>query len=208
MSSIEIIPMENKHIDQAARIIAKSFQTEEFARNTFDFSDPQTEALFAELLKIELVVFMKHSEKVDVAMYGDEMAGVYSVKVTGGRHGFSNLKQTLKKLRKVVPVAKRVKYKKLYRLHKAMQQPRSIPKEAVLLEILAVSPDFQGRGVGSAMMNSLDDYSQSVGRPIYLYTGNAENVSYYEKLGYRTMETIQKKDFTAYHMLKDLSGAQ
>lgn len=207
MSSIEIIPMEDKHIDQAARIIAKSFQTEEFARNTFDFSDPETEALFAELLKIELTVFMKHNEKVDVAVYEGEVAGVYSVKVTGGRHGFSNLKQILKKLRKVVPVAKRVQYKKLYRLYKAMQQPRSIPKESILLEILAVSPDFQGRGIGRALMDSLNKYSRAVGRPIYLYTGNAENVSYYEKLGYRTMETIQKKDFTAYHMLKDLSGA-
>lgn len=207
MSPVEIVPMEKKHIGQAARVIAKSFQTEEFAKNTFDFNDPETEALFAELLKIELTVFMKHNEKVDVAIHEDEVAGVYSVKVTGGRHGFSNFKQTLKKLRKVVPVAKRVQYKKLYRLYKAMQQPRSIPKESILLEILAVSPDFQGRGIGRALMDSLDHYSRSVGRPIYLYTGNAENVSYYEKLGYRTMETIQKKDFTAYHMLKDLSGA-
>lgn len=206
MSSVEIIPMEVKHIDEAARVISKSFQTEEFAKNTFDFSDPETEALFAELLKIELTVFKKHGEKVDIALYDGEIAGVYSVKVTDKGHGFSNLKQTLKKLRKVVPVAKRVKYKKLYRLYKAMQQPGSIPKEAILLEILAVSPDFQGRGIGRAMMNALDEYSESADRPIYLYTANAENVSYYEKLGYKTRDTIQKKDFTAYHMLKDSSG--
>lgn len=205
MSSMEIIPMEKKHIEQAARVISKSFQTEEFARNTFDFSDPKTEALFAELLQIELTVFKKHGEKVDVALYEGEIAGVYSMRVTGEGHGLSNLKQTVKKLRKVVPVAKRVKYKKLYRLHRAMQQPAAIPKDALGLEILAVDPDFQGKGIGSAMMAALDEYSESVRRPIYLYTANAENVAYYEKLGYRMMETIQKKDFTAYHMLKSLS---
>ncbi|SOC45226.1 acetyltransferase (GNAT) family protein [Salinicoccus kekensis] len=205
MSSIEIIPMEKKHIEQAARVISKSFQTEEFARNTFDFSDPKTEALFAELLQIELTVFKKHGEKVDVALYEGEIAGVYSMRMTGEGHGLSNLKQTVKKLRKVAPVAKRVKYKKLYRLHRAMQQPAAIPKEALLLEILAVDPDFQGKGIGRAMMAALDEYSEAVRRPIYLYTANAENVAYYEKLGYRMMETIQKKDFTAYHMLKSLS---
>lgn len=202
MGSVEIVPMERKHIEKAAHVISKSFQTEEFAKNTFDFSDPETEALFAELLQIELTVFKKHGEKVEVALYEGGIAGVYSMRVTGEGHGFSNLKQTFKRLRKVLPVAKRIKYKKLYRLYRAMQQPASIPEDALLLEILAVDPDFQGKGVGGTMMASVDEYSKSAGRPVYLYTANAENVDYYERLGYKLMETIQKKDFTAYHMLK------
>lgn len=204
MDSVQITDMQNKHIDQAAGVIAKSFQTEEFAKNTFDFSDPETERLFAELLKIELKVFKKHNEKVSVALYDGNVAGVFSVKVTDDRHGFSMFKQVLKSVRKVVPVAKRVKYKNLFRLYSAMQKPKSIPKEAILLEMLAVSPDYQGKGIGRAMMNALDEYSETVGRPIYLYTANEENVDYYEKLGYKTLVTIKKKDFTAFHMLKDL----
>ncbi len=205
MSSIEIVPMEKKHIEEASRVISRSFQTEAFAKNTFDFSDPKTEALFAELLKIELTVFKKHGEKVDIALYDGGVAGVYSMKVTDKRHGFSILKQTLKSLKKVMPVSKRVKYKKLFKLHRAMQKPRSIPEGAALVEILAVDPGFQGRGIGRAMMASVDAYSKSSGRPIYLYTANAENVVYYEKLGYRTTDTIESEDFTAYHMLKDSS---
>lgn len=205
MSSVQIVPLENKHLDEAARIIAKSFQTEEFAVNTFDFSDPKTEALFAEVLKIELEVFKKHDEKLDVVLYDGNVAGVAAVKVSSDRHGFSHFKQTLKRLRKVLPVAKRVKYKKLFRLYKAMQQPKNIPKEAITLEMLAVSPDYQGKGIGKTMLNALDDYSAAAGRPIYLYTANAENVSYYEKLGFKMIYSIQQEDFTAFHMLKDLN---
>lgn len=205
MSSVQIVPLENKHLDEAARLIAKSFQTEEFAVNTFDFSDLKTEALFAEVLKIELEVFKKHDEKLDVVLYDGNVAGVAAVKVSSDRHGFSHFKQTLKKLRKVLPVAKRVKYKKLFRLYKAMQQPKNIPKEAITLEMLAVSPDYQGKGIGKTMLNALDDYSAAAGRPIYLYTANAENVSYYEKLGFKMIYSIQQEDFTAFHMLKDLN---
>ncbi|SDK89716.1 GNAT family N-acetyltransferase [Lacicoccus qingdaonensis] len=205
MSSVQIVPLENKHLDEAAHIIAKSFQTEEFAVNTFDFSDPKTEALFAEVLKIELEVFKKHDEKLDVVLYEGSVAGVSTVKVSSDRHGFSHFKQTLKRLRKVLPVAKRVKYKKLFRLYKAMQQPKNIPKEAITLEMLAVSPDYQGKGIGKTMLNALDDYSAAAGRPIYLYTANAENVSYYEKLGFKMIYSIQQEDFTAFHMLKDLN---
>lgn len=203
MSSVQIVPLENKHLDEAARVIAKSFQTEEFAVNTFDFSDPKTEALFAEVLKIELEVFKKHNEKIDVVLYDGNVAGVATVKISGDRLGFSHFKQTLKRLRKVASVAKRVKYKKLFRLYKAMQQPKSIPENAITLEMLAVSPDYQGKGVGKTMLDALDDYSEAVNRPIYLYTGNAENVGYYEKAGFKMMDTIQKRDFTAFHMLKD-----
>ena len=204
MSSVQIVPMENKYLDQAARVISKSFQTEEFAKNTFDFSDPETEALFAELLKIELEVFKKHDEKINIALYDGNVAGVTTVKISDDKHGFSHFKQNLKRIRKVVPVAKRVQYKKLFRLYSAMKQPKSIPKEAISLEILAVSPDYQGKGIGRAMLNALDEYSESVSRPIYLYTANAENVTYYEKVGFKTLDTIQKKDFTAFHMLKVL----
>jgi len=202
MNSLQIVPMENKHLDEAARLIAKSFQTEAFAVNTFDFNDPKTEVLFAEVLKIELEVFKKHNEKLDVVLYDGNVAGVATVKISGDRHGFSHFKQTLKRLRKVVPVAKRVQYKKLFSLYQAMQQPKSIPKEAITLEMLAVSPDYQGKGIGKTVLNALDDYAEALSRPIYLYTANAENVSYYEKIGYQTMVAIKKKDFTAYHMLK------
>lgn len=205
MGSVQITDMRNEHIDQAAGVIAKSFQSEEFAKNTYDFSDSEMKSRFAELLKIELKVFKKHGEKVDVALYDGNVAGVFSAKVTDDRHGFSVLKQLLKNIRKILPVARRVKYKNLSKMYSTMQKPNDIPKEAILLEMIAVNPEYQGRGVGKAMMNAIGDYSKSVSRPIYLYTANAENVGYYEKLGYKTLVAIKNKDFKTFHMLKDLS---
>lgn len=205
MSAIKITSMHDEHIHDAARIISRSFQTEEFTKNMYDFSKPKTKSIFFEMLKIELKVFKKFNEKINVALYNGEVAGVYVVKVTDKSHALTTLRLMIPRVLTVAPILKRLKYNNLLKLYSAWQKPKAIPDEAVLLEILAVDPEFQGKGVGRALMNDLDDYSRLTERPIYLYTANTENKKYYKKLGYETVYTSHKPDFTAFHMLKDLN---
>lgn len=205
MSSVKITRMQDEHIHDAARIISRSFQTENFTNHMYDFSDPKTKSIYFDLLKIELKVFKKFNEKINVALFDGEVAGVYVVKTTDKSHAFTTLRLMAPKLLTVAPILKRLKYKNLLMLYSAWQKPKNIPDESVLLEILAVDPEFQGKGVGRALMNDLDEYSRVTGRPIYLYTANTENKKYYKKLGYETLYTSHKPDFTAFHMLKDLN---
>ena len=58
----------------------------------------------------------------------------------------------------------------------------------MLIENVAVSPDFQRRGVGSKLMAHAEDIAASLGhKRVWLYTNQrfAENIAFYLKLGYR-----------------------
>lgn len=64
-----------------------------------------------------------------------------------------------------------------------------------------VLPEFQGRGVGSKLM---EDYiSRLEGVPSYLETFTAENARFYEKRGYRLIVTDDVLDLKGYWLLRD-----
>jgi ribosomal protein S18 acetylase RimI-like enzyme len=59
----------------------------------------------------------------------------------------------------------------------------------LLIYSVAVAPDHQGRGLGRALMAETETIARRLGRDrIVLYTNEkmAENVRFYESLGYRT----------------------
>ena len=61
-------------------------------------------------------------------------------------------------------------------------------KNQLLIENVAVSPDFQGRGLGSKLMAHAEDVATSLGYDrVWLYTNKrfTGNVALYLKLGYR-----------------------
>lgn len=68
-------------------------------------------------------------------------------------------------------------------------------EDAMLLDIVAVSPDAQGRGVGKALMVFAEDQARAAGlSTIRLYTNALmhENVGLYRKIGY--VETGRKSE--------------
>lgn len=53
---------------------------------------------------------------------------------------------------------------------------------------VAVDVPFQGRGVGSAMMDALCSRMDELGTPAYLETDKLVNVSFYRKFGFETID--------------------
>jgi ribosomal protein S18 acetylase RimI-like enzyme len=79
----------------------------------------------------------------------------------------------------------------------------------LLVENVAVSPSFQGRGLGRRLMAHAEELAASSGfREIRLYTNQrfAENIELYRRLGYR----VDRQDLlpvgTVVHMSKQLTG--
>lgn len=56
-----------------------------------------------------------------------------------------------------------------------------------LLDQLAVDPAMQGRGLGSAMARLAISIAEGDGLPLFLETGVARNVAWYERLGFSVM---------------------
>ncbi len=75
----------------------------------------------------------------------------------------------------------------------------------LLLESVAVAPDVQGRGIGSALLRFTDEQAAAAGLPeVRLYTHEAmtENIRLYERHGYRETHRARQDDFDRVFLTK------
>ena len=56
-----------------------------------------------------------------------------------------------------------------------------------LLDQLAVEPSAQGRGIGTALLRFATEHAGADGLPLFLETGMARNVAFYERFGFAVM---------------------
>jgi GNAT superfamily N-acetyltransferase len=83
-------------------------------------------------------------------------------------------------------------------------------EDCVLVENLAVSPDFQGRGLGRQLMVHVEVVTLARGqRRVELYTNRlfAENIRFYQALGYRADREEPFRGGVITYMSKELSAS-
>jgi ribosomal protein S18 acetylase RimI-like enzyme len=68
---------------------------------------------------------------------------------------------------------------------------------------VAISPEFQGQGIGSQLMRDYHARLDRIGTPSYLETTKPMNVRFYEKNGYEIIETEYALGFEHYFMWRD-----
>ncbi|EME26676.1 uncharacterized protein Gasu_56840 [Galdieria sulphuraria] len=62
----------------------------------------------------------------------------------------------------------------------------------ILLSMIGVRPDFHGRGVGKALLQTLNKVSDDLKTPIYLETSVARNAELYMHFEYRIVEHLKR----------------
>ncbi|MES3005640.1 MAG: GNAT family N-acetyltransferase [Patescibacteria group bacterium] len=69
------------------------------------------------------------------------------------------------------------------------------PKESIYIGGIQLLPDFQGKGIGKAIMSDLIEESDRMGTPITLevHHVNEDVISFYQKLGFKGMNYLEKK---------------
>jgi len=72
------------------------------------------------------------------------------------------------------------------------------------LHNIAVEPDYQGRGYGSALIREMLLKIDEQNFPCYLETQNKKNIAMYEKFGFKVLEetTVQGTGYALYFMLR------
>lgn len=58
------------------------------------------------------------------------------------------------------------------------------------LQLLAVQPEAQGRGVGTELVREMQLIASASGHPIYLETGLARNREFYERRGFNLLQEL------------------
>lgn len=71
------------------------------------------------------------------------------------------------------------------------------------LDPIAVLPKYQGKGVGSALMEYYCKLVDKDNGCAYLETDKAENVPFYEKFGYKVIKSEKILEFTTWYMLRE-----
>ena len=77
------------------------------------------------------------------------------------------------------------------------------------VELVAVEPDWQGRGIGRAMMARVIDHIRTglaPEAPAYLETDTDVDVHFYEKLGFHVLDQAEVVGVTIRFMSKDVSA--
>jgi ribosomal protein S18 acetylase RimI-like enzyme len=98
----------------------------------------------------------------------------------------------------------------LYRNGNLVGLIETIPQpDHLLIENLAILPPCQGLGLGRKLMAHVERLAVAQGfAEVRLYTNKlfAENVSFYEKLGYRVYREEEFRGGVAVHMSKPVTG--
>ncbi len=65
-----------------------------------------------------------------------------------------------------------------------------IPPDAWYLSIIGLKPGFQGQGLGSTLINHVLEKTDCINISTYLETFTLRNMSFYERLGYKSIASI------------------
>ena len=74
------------------------------------------------------------------------------------------------------------------RLLEPVDRLRPVDLNTWYLRLLAVSPEFQGKGVGSALLSEGLGRAEREKKNVYLETFREKNVAYYEKHGFKLLK--------------------
>jgi ribosomal protein S18 acetylase RimI-like enzyme len=78
----------------------------------------------------------------------------------------------------------------------------------VLIENVAVHPDYQGRGLGQKLMRSAEQRAGEAGlKEVWLYTNElmTENIAFYRWLGYEEVERRSGEHYRRVYMRKQIA---
>ena len=131
------------------------------------------------------------TKRYDLIFTDSNRQGVAIWKPPGARASFGDRIQQIWTMLGTINVSRRACAK--VKLFKDIEKAR--PREPhYYLSLLAVTPEMQGKGLGSALMQPILDHCNQMGIPAYLETETESNVRFYEKKGFEVRQEIVTSD--------------
>jgi GNAT superfamily N-acetyltransferase len=193
-------------LSRAAALIAESFREEGFTRNTHNLSTSAQQKRFAVAGELRLLFNHVGGQQLLAAIQMDMLAGVAVVKSPTAKSTpwYKLTGEILRRVPLLVKMLGDMRWRQILKIKPALQLPVALPTSYYTLDILAVSPDFQGKGIGRLLLEHIHSYcdqdEQAAG--IYLYTGDEKNTDIYRRFGYTVVEAKQGGLLTVWHMFR------
>jgi len=199
-----ITVLAREQLDEAVEVMLTAFKDEAFTAAWLDLSDPKLKSVYAIAVKTLYTIHLDAGDPIYAALEEGRIAGIAGVTTPDRKKNrLKAVARFMRNLPRLLPLFPSV-LRAFRMLYRATKPPVDLPKNYCTLEILAVAPGYQGRGIARLLIEEMHrnhlgvkDYSG-----IYLLTGDDKNVKIYERFGYRVVEKRALEAITAYHMFK------
>jgi GNAT superfamily N-acetyltransferase len=197
--TIEIVPLDRPRMSKVKTIMAEAFLEEPGAVVTIR-RDPEKR------LPILKVHFGAEAEAAlpkglsGCALFDGEVAGVMII--TGPGRG--QIVSTFDMAKLALQALFSANLGMLWRSVKSsLEDAKHRPKGPnYYLEVLAVAPKFQGKGIGGAMLSKLTDFADGDGLATYLSTTEPKTVPLYKRHGFQIISETSELNIPNYHMTR------
>jgi hypothetical protein len=204
---IEITTLKPEQIEEAVEVMLTAFKDEAITSSWLDLRNPKLKSAYSIVVKIIYTIHLDAGDPIYTALDRGRVAGIAGLTTPGTKKSMvKSFKLFIRNLPRLLPVFPPV-IMAIRMLYRATKPPAGLPKDYCTLEILAVDPAYQGRGIASRLLEQIErnhlagnNYSG-----IYLLTGEVKNVNIYEHFGYKVVEKRFVRRVNAYHMFKTKS---
>lgn len=204
-ASVDVEPLRQGTVEEAASVLAGAFRTEAFVSTAFSLYSERDERALTEAFDARLRTYRAANQPVFTASKGGTVVAVAVVKRPDVSISTVRFLASLGTTpRALAHLLGRVDPVGVSKVLGTLSPPGVVPADSYTLETIAVQPAHQGEGIGGMILDAIHDLVERDpgASGIYLATAESSNRDLYERFGYQTVATKQVDDFTAYHMLR------
>jgi GNAT superfamily N-acetyltransferase len=204
MSDASVVDLPSYLIVDAARVIADAFQAESLGMLAANLRDPHVRIAFARVFATVIRAHIQSGHPVRAVIENDRVLGVVALR---SPHVKLNWWQLIVDLARRLPsVVRALRHMKrtAFAAGMAAKPLTGIPKPHYVLEIIAVAPSWQGRGIARRLLDDVHAMVDGDARiaGCYLVTADERPRQIYEKQGYAVIDTRTTRHITVYHMFR------
>jgi len=198
-ATIEIVPLKQSHLQEAASLIAEAFVDEPGAVAVIRRTPEKRLRILRKHFGAQVALVLPRGA-CRCALVDGEIKGVMVISPPGRESNTAGglLKFLLRMLSSATPAI-------IWRgMKSALEDEANRPKEPnYCLETIAVHPGAQGRGFGGVMMSHLTDLADGRGVLIYLSTTDPKTVPFYAKHGFQVISRTNSLGIPNLHLVRN-----
>lgn len=199
--TFQTLSTESPELKPALKIYVDTFQTESITSYNINFDHPKTAKQYYEAAQLMGRAFIIRGDDILVAKLQGDVVGLALIKKENLGTFFEMAQMLFPDIFKLLPLLIKINYRHLLTSGKAMRLSSPVEGNYVTLQIIAISPQYQGQGIGKQFITEIHERYENQSKGIYLYTVNHTNKEIYEHFGYELHEITSAKDLKVYHMV-------